>query len=205
MIAPNVQILSPISQVHRPLVLLGAVDGFINVLADACPRPCLLERLAAAQLGPGGVTLLTDKRVPSHIYAHTHAHTYTRTVIVAEYGAIFYNISSSTGANMKIGCLERVVFMLPQLPIYLKSRQNTHTNSKPSTGGLKRKLCCISEGDALFSLDGGVVDIMERNGCLTDRAVWMFSIQKHGHFILSLFKQKQQVLDGQPGCIHKTH
>lgn len=71
MIAPNVQILSPISQVHRPLVLRGAVDGFINVLADACPRPCLLERLAAAQLGPGGVALLTDKPLPSHTHTET--------------------------------------------------------------------------------------------------------------------------------------
>lgn len=82
MIAPNVQILSPISQVHRPLVLRGSVDCFINVLADACPRPCLLERLAAAQLGPGGVTLLTDALLPSHIYlmhthTHTHQHSYT--------------------------------------------------------------------------------------------------------------------------------
>lgn len=45
------------------------MDGFINVLADACPRPCLLERLAASQLGPGGVTLLTDKAC-----AHADAH-----------------------------------------------------------------------------------------------------------------------------------
>lgn len=57
-IAPNVQTLLPISQVHRPLVLRGAVDSFINVLADACPRPRLSwERLAAAQLeGRGDVT-----------------------------------------------------------------------------------------------------------------------------------------------------
>jgi len=78
MIAPIVQILSPISQVRRPLVLLGALDGFINVLADACPRPCLLERLASAQLGPGGVTLLSDKLLPSNthlLHAHTQNHT----------------------------------------------------------------------------------------------------------------------------------
>lgn len=101
MIAPNVQILLPISQIHRPLVLLRAADGFINVLADACPRPSLLERLAAAQLCPGGVTALTDELLPSHIHLmHTHAHNdchwiWSRCLL---YVFLYW--------NMKICCLE---------------------------------------------------------------------------------------------------
>lgn len=155
MIAPNVQILSPISQVRGPLVLRGAVDGFVNVLADACPRPCLLERLAAAQLGPGGVTLLTDELSPRRIYL---SHTQTQTATVAEFGAGFYCTSSCTG--MKIGCFG-VSGLCPtpalsQPLVSPQSRQNTHANGESNRGDLRRKLRCISQSDELSSLDDSV-------------------------------------------------
>lgn len=40
----------------------------------------------------------------------------------------------------------------------------------------------------MFSWDGGDVDIREHNGRLTDEAVWTFTIQNHGHLLLSPFK-----------------
>lgn len=88
----------------------------------------------------------------------------------------------------------------PQPPVSPQSRQNTHTNGKSSRADLRRKLCCISQSDVLSFLDGGV-DIREHNGCLTDRAIWTLSIQKHDHFILP--PPSPQSL--WPVSIHKMH
>lgn len=158
-----------------------------------CLGRCLPTSLSPGKIGCSSALSWrshTADRQASHIYMHTHGDCCWIWSKYLQYIFLCWR------EHKKIGCLDQVVFMppSPQPPICLEWRQNTHTNGKSSREVWKRKLRCISESDALFSLDGGVVDIREHNGCLTDRAAWTSSIQRHGHLILSLFKQKQQVL-----------
>lgn len=139
----------------QTLVLWGAVDGFINVLADACPR----LSLSAVKIGCGSTrswrSHTADRR--ARALSHTpHAHTDAR----------FYCISASAGMNIKIGCLEWVV-CVPSNLLLSSNQGKTLTLMASQVGGdLRRKLCCISQSDALSSLDGGL-HIREHNGGLT--------------------------------------
>lgn len=144
--APNVRILAPISQVHRPLVLLGAVDGLINVLADSCPRLCLLERLTAALFSPGGVTLLTDIHL---ICAHTHIPTQWLLLNFKQMSTVYLPF---TGVNRLSGTSGHAPPSTSRFPA-IKAKHSLMT-SQVRVPGLRRKLCCISQSEAVCSLNG---------------------------------------------------